>query len=257
VSDLTPLARQRRILAALDEDGQLRVRRVAQELGISDDTVRRDLDALHAAGLVQRTHGGAARPEPGPTGLALESRRVTRRAAKERIGASAARLVADGETVVMNGGSTVLAVAAALAARRDLTIVTNNLLLPTRLPAGAARAVHLLGGVVGLGALVTLGPVELPGRPPIPVAADVAVLGVGGLSVRGYSAATSVEARMVAAMTASAKRVVVVCDTSKFARDVLALGGPLDAIDVLVTDAAPSGALARALRVAGVEILVA
>jgi len=150
----------------------------------------------------------------------------------------------------------VLAVAGELPAGGGLTVVTNNLLLPARLGAAADR-IHLLGGEVGLGALVTIGPVELPGRPHVPLAADIAILGVGGVSARGFSAATRVEARVAAEMGAAASRVVVVCDTSKFARDVLALGGPLGAIDVLVTDAAPSRPLARGEPAARVEVLVA
>jgi DeoR/GlpR family transcriptional regulator of sugar metabolism len=257
MSDLTPAARQRRMLAMLDEHGQITVRRAAHELGVSDDTVRRDLDALHASGLLVRTHGGAIRPDPGAGGVPLASRRITRREAKERIARAAVGLVPDGATLLMNGGSTVLAVAAALGGRRELIVITNNLLLPGRLPEGVAREVYLLGGMVRRDGEVTLGPVELPARPPIPLAADVAVLGVGGLSERGFSAVNLAEAEMVAEMTAVSARVVVVCDTSKFARDVLALGGTLDTVDLLVTDAAPSGALGRALRRAGVEVVVA
>lgn len=251
------MARQRWLLASLDRDGQLRVRRAAEDLGISDDTVRRDLDGLQASGLVLRTHGGAVRVEPTGRPTPLASRRITRRAAKERVGHAASDLIPDRATVLMSGGSTVLAVAGALGSTSGLRIVTNNLLLPGRLPAGAAREVYLLGGAVRLNGEVTLGPIELPSWPPAPVRADLAVIGVGGLNAQGFSAVDRAEARMVAGMIDAAARVIVVCDRSKFARELSSRIGALDLVDHLVCDGAPSGALARALAGAGVKVHIA
>ena len=140
-----------------------------------------------------------------------------RKEAKARIGARAARLIADEETLLINGGSTVLALAAALGGRRGLTVVTNNLSLPAVLPPQAVDAVYMLGGEVRQSLQVTLGPVGFAGAGSI--SADTAVLGVGGLSAAGLSTTRLNEATMLAAMVAAARRTIVLADSAKLGKD--------------------------------------
>jgi DeoR family fructose operon transcriptional repressor len=256
-----PAGRKRELLRLIEQRGQVVVAALVSELGVSADTVRRDLDRLSEDGLVLRTHGGAVRIDRDDRSASpVGSRTTTNREAKRRIARAAIERVEDGQTLLMNGGSTVAAAAGELGSRRDLTIVTNNLLVPPALPPESVRDVYLLGGSVRLESQVTVGPVELPGldaRQRHAITGDVAFIGVGGISERGFSAVNLFEAQMMSELVASAASVVILCDSSKFDTDVLAQVGTLDVADILVTDAQPSSALAAALREAGCEIVVA
>ncbi len=167
----------------------------------------------------------------------------------------AATLIADGETLLIYGGSTTRAFVGELGSRRSLTIVTNDLSIPAALTPETVRAVYLLGGQVLVQSQITIGTVGFPQAGPI--SADTAVLGVGGISERGLSTTIFEEASMMAAMVGAARRVIVLADATKLGRSVFAHVVPLDQIDVLVTDAKPSPQLVAALSESGVEILVA
>ncbi|MBV9452327.1 MAG: DeoR/GlpR transcriptional regulator [Streptosporangiaceae bacterium] len=250
--------RRRALLTAyVDDHGQATVTELADTFGVSADTVRRDLDWLAKHGAVSRTYGGAV----AVAGLAtadssFSDRSSVHREEKQRIAAAAAQRIADGETVIINGGTTTLAVAAALRVRRDLTIVTNNLRVPPALPAGSVRDVYLLGGSCRLTSHVTIGPVAFPGTEGI--SADVAVIGVGGVSASAGLTTTNLsEAQMMAQMIESAQRTMVVVDSAKFGRNCFAHIVRLEVVDMLVTDRQPDDALTEALSSAGVEMVVA
>lgn len=122
-----PAGRQQFILSQLKDSGIVSVSDLAQELGVSELTIRRDLDQLASRGLVERTHGGATERRS----LAIEpdypQKLLEYPIEKEAIGASAASLVAEGDTLYINSGSTTLAVIQAIARRNiHVTIVTNN-----------------------------------------------------------------------------------------------------------------------------------
>jgi DeoR/GlpR family transcriptional regulator of sugar metabolism len=247
-ADLLQLVRSRR---------QMTVGELAGAFDVSADTIRRDLDYLHERGLLTRTHGGAvAGDELAAWTPPFVRRRDQHTDAKERIGRLTASLVTDGETLLINGGTTTLAVARSLGGRRDLTIVTNHLSLPAALPPDCARDVYILGGQFRPESLVTIGPLALPGTRGISV--DRAIIGVGGVSAEGGLSTTILaEGRMMTEMLDAAPRRVVVADSSKFGHDVFAHIAPLSMIHTLVTDAEPDPGLARALQKAQVELMIA
>jgi DeoR/GlpR family transcriptional regulator of sugar metabolism len=251
-----PARRRAELVKVAKSRGSITVIEIAQQFSVSVDTIRRDLDYLESRGLLKRTHGGAV-PVDGfmdrDTPLAM---RLTARVdEKTRIARTAAALIVDGETLIINGGSTTRAFVGELGARRNLTIVTNNLGVPAAIAPNAARAVYLLGGHVRPELQVTIGAVGFPDAGPI--SADTAVIGVGGASTRGLSTTLLEEASMIRAMMNSARRVVVVVDAAKFGASVFAHIAALDRIHTLVTDQAPPPGLASALAEAGVEVLVA
>ena len=219
---------------------------------VSADTIRRDLDALAEQHLLRRTHGGAV-AEDSLVGLDAPFllRKNSQKDAKSRIARAAARLVADRETLLINGGSTTLAFAAALGEHSGMTVVTNNLGLLAALPSRAIRDVYVLGGQVRFEAQVTLGTVGFVGTGSI--SADTAVLGVTGISPAGISASTLAEADMAAAMLAACRRVIVLADATKFGRNAFAPIAPLERVHVLVTDAEPP--LELRLDEAGMEVV--
>ncbi len=251
-----PARRRSELLKIAKNRGSLTVTEIASEFAVSADTIRRDLDYLAGRGLLTRTHGGAV-PVDGfvdrDTPVTL---RVNARAAeKGRIARAAAALIADGEALIVNGGSTTRAFVGELGALRNLTIVTNNLGIPAVVPPNTTRGVYLLGGHVRQELQVTIGAVGFADAGPL--SADTAVVGVGGVSVRGLSTTMLEEATMIAAMMSSARRVIVLADAAKFGATVLAHIAPLARVHVLVTDAQPPPALAAAFDDAQVEVIVA
>jgi DeoR family transcriptional regulator, fructose operon transcriptional repressor len=257
-----PARRKDELAAYVAEVGQVTVNELAEHFDVSPDTVRRDLDELAVDGRVKRTHGGAVRISPlSRSESSLTERMGVQDAAKNRIGEAAAALIEDGQTILLNGGTTALAVLPHLAPRRDLTLVTNNLWAPGKVPPECMRDVYLLGGTVRLTSQVTIGPVEFAGTSGSRshrIHADVALIGVGGVAAGlGYSTPHLQEARMMFEMMQSSRQIAVLADHSKFDRSTFAQVADLDVADLLVTDAPLEARMAEALATAEVEVIVA
>jgi DeoR family fructose operon transcriptional repressor len=257
-----PARRKDELAAYVTEAGEVTVNELAEHFGVSVDTVRRDLDELAADGQLKRTHGGAVRNSPlSRMETSFTERISVRDAAKNRIGELAATLVEDGQTILLNGGTTPLAVLPHLAQRRNLTLVTNNLWAPGKVPPECARDVYLLGGTLRLTSQVTLGPVEFAGTSGSRshrIHADIALISVGGVAAGlGYSTSNLQEARMMYEMMQSSRQVVVLADHSKFGRNAFAQVADLEVADILVTDAPVEAPIAEGLATAGVQVMVA
>jgi len=253
-----PASRRAEIVELARQRGHVTVNELAATFNVSTDTVRRDLDQLQSQGALSRAHGGAVLPDGqqashDPSYTERESHQVD---AKQRIGKTAAGLIADSETVLINPGTTTLAVARNLKTHRDLTVVTNNLQIPAMTPRGSARAIYLLGGTFQPESWATVGPVGFVGGRG--VSADKAVLGVGGISASaGLSLTDLAEGQMLWEMIQAARTTIVVAGAEKFGREAFFHAAPLAAVDVLVTDASPPPSLQDALDAAGVTVLVA
>ena len=255
-----PAARKAQLAAYVAENGQVSVGSLAEQFGVSIDTIRRDLDQLDSEGVLVRTYGGAvsvamsARVEK-----AIDVRLGLQAAEKEKIGILAAKLVQDDSGVIMNGGTTMLAVARALHGHRDLTIATNNLLVPAELSPTVWRELYIFGGAVRSTTLATTGPTSLrvtTGGAELDIRGDLALIAVGAVSVQGgYTTSNVGEAAMMSEMMGRATRVAILADSSKFEKQLFAQVGTLDAADYLVTDARPPKDLETALRDNGVRII--
>lgn len=184
----------------------------------------------------------------------FEKRVAVHHDVKEAIGVAAAKLISDGETILINGGTTTLCVARALGGKHGLTVVTNNLRLPSEVAANAVRDLYVIGGACRITSMVTIGPVAFPNTEGI--SADVAIIGVGGISPEnGLSTTHLAEAQMIRQMIESSSRVVIVADSSKFARNTFIHICDLAEISVLVTDRNPPEQLAAALESAGADLV--
>lgn len=251
-----PGSRQRRLVDVMRQKGHVTVAELTAMFGVSRDTIRRDLHLLERHGLLTRTHGGALAGD----GLVaretrFQSRMAAQTSAKRRIGRTTAALVRDGETLILNGGSTTCAFAAELGQLRDLTIVTNNLMLPQLVARNAARAIFVLGGAYWESAQITVGAVKIFGSARISV--DTAVVGVTGIDVAGLSISRLEESQETAEMMDAARRVIVVADADKFGVKAFAHVADFNRIHYLVTDASPPPLIAEALERAGVEVVLA
>lgn len=230
------LARQRQelILDAVRTTGGARVSELVERLGVSDMTVRRDIEVLAGRGLVTRVHGGATAvgssvEEPG---FAAKSELHT--AAKQAIAAAAVSLVEPGASVALSAGTTTHAVAAALLGVPGLTVVTNSLRVAEVLWTGTTKVVLTGGERTPSDALV--GPVAVAALRGLHV--DWLLMGVHGMDAEaGFTTPNLVEAETNRALVASARRVAVVADKSKWGVVGLSTIAGLDDVDVVVTDA--------------------
>lgn len=256
-----PASRQADLASFVTEKGQVTVADLATRFDVSPDTIRRDLDQLDADGILIRTHGGAVSLSAVPradTGVDIRMRLQT--SAKDRIGALAASLVTDGTVLMINAGTTSLSMARHLKDQRELTIATNNLRIPAEISPKVCRDLYLFGGSVRLGAQATVGPLSFRAdgnTGDIDIKSDLAIIGVGAISVSGYTTSHLAEAVMMGQMMKRATRVIVLADSSKFGRQLFAQISTLDAGDVLVTDQQPPQDLQAALDENGVQVLVA
>jgi DeoR/GlpR family transcriptional regulator of sugar metabolism len=244
------LARQRqeRILEEVRRHGGARVGDLVDLLDVSDMTVRRDIESLARRGLVERVHGGATAvgvrsgEEPG-----FVAKSALARDEKQAIAREVTRLIEPGETLAVSAGTTTLAVARELLAVPDLTVVTNSVPVADVMhdPGRPDRTVVLVGGQrTPSNALV--GPVAVGALRSLHV--DTLVLGVHGMTEQaGLTTPNLVEAETDRALVASARRVLVAADHSKWGVVGLASIAGLDDVDVLVTDAGLPRAAQRTL----------
>jgi DeoR family transcriptional regulator, fructose operon transcriptional repressor len=250
-----PAQRQSELVKLLEIKGQMSVSEISDYFNISEDTVRRDLDALAQKGALTRTHGGAVtitalvhRDSP------FLQRLNTRAAEKQRIAKAAVALIGDGETLLINGGSTTRLFAAELN-QQYLTVVTNNLSVPGVLSTELIRDVYVMGGQFRPEAQVTIGPILAAGTQ---ISVDSAIIGVGGITAReGLTTTVLEEASMIASMMGAARRTIVLADSSKLGKHSFAQIAGLEAMQILVTDAEPVEELAAALKEAAVQVVVA
>ncbi len=226
---------------------------LAREFETSQVTIRKDLEHLHAHGLIHRTHGGALPAREGaledPT---LREKEKLHHKEKLRIAAIAAAMVQEGQVVILDSGTTTTEIARALRKFRSLTIVTNAVNIAAEL-SGTSVEVILTGGTLRKNSFSLVGPIaeETLHR----LHADLLFLGVDGFDVHyGLSTPNLLEAKVNRVMVEIAKRKVAVCDASKFGRRSLSLIAPTSVLDEVITDRGTPKADVRALKKAGIEV---
>ena len=255
--NVLPAKRHLELVELVRARGQMTVNELSSHFGVSGDTVRRDLDLLASQGILKRTHGGAvAMDNLVHQDSTFMQRMSTRVPEKKRIARAASQLISDGETLLINGGSTTRLFAAELSSKRNLTIVTNNLTVPTTLAVECVRDVYILGGQYKWDAQVTIGPVGFVSSGSITV--DSAVIGIGGITVQeGLTTTVLEEASVILGMINAARRTIVLADASKLGHSTFAQIAPLERIGILVTDEEPPSDLVQALKEARVELIIA
>lgn len=251
--------RRERILAAATERGFVRVADLAERFGVSGVTARADVDALVSAGALTRVHGGAVasggRPEREAS---FEESLSASRGPKERIGERAAALVRSGQSVMLDVGTTTLAVARALRARTDLddvVVITNGLSIALELESAIPRfTVIVTGGA--------LRPLQHSLVDPLAdavlarVHADIAFIGCNGVDAAGGVTNINLpEAAVKTRMLHASRRTVVVAHAAKLGQVHLGRICSIGEVHTLVTDAAAPAPLLAELRAAGPEIL--
>jgi len=245
--------RRRAILEMLDRDGRLLVADLARRFHTSQVTIRKDLEVLHEQRRLHRTHGGALpareRALDDPT---LREKEQLHRREKVLIAAAATRMVQRGQVVVLDSGTTTTAIARGLRDFQSLTVVTNAVNIAAEL-AGTPIEVILTGGTLRKNSFSLVGPMAEDTLRHLN--ADLLFLGVDGFDVRyGLTTPNLLEAQVNRVMIEVARRVVVVCDSSKFGRRSLSLIAPTSTIHEVITDRRIPKPDLRALKKAGAEV---
>lgn len=246
--------RKRQILELLAQEQSIKVPDLSALFNVSEVTVRRDLQELEDAGFLKRTHGGAVSNLTGfePTQAEKEDQYQEEKVA---IADVAVQLVREGDTVILDAGSTTLQIARHLRNKKDLTVLTNAINIAWELRTGTVEVV-LLGGYLRQRTLSLVGPITENTLSGFHV--DKLFLATNGLDLeRGLTTPNLTEAQTKKAMIKSAKEVIVVADHSKFNRVAFSQICGLDRVSRLITDAGVPAGILNALKDLGIDVLIA
>lgn len=255
----TPVLRQERedrIIEWIGERGKATVSELSDAFGVSEATIRRDLQRLAVSHRIRRAHGGAMRVEEKGAEPPAVQRMKLYAEEKLRIGQEAARLVHDGETILLVSGTTVLEVARHLTERRDLTVITDSFLVSDILLKDPHIRLIMLGGTVRHSELSVLG--HLTRLCLNEIQADKVIMGVRAVSLQhGLLSDTFAEAETHLEFMHRADEVIVVVDHSKFDESATAILAPLSVVDRIVTGRETPLATVEALHALGIEVILA
>ncbi|HEX3985333.1 MAG TPA: transcriptional repressor AgaR [Acidobacteriaceae bacterium] len=248
--------RRRHILSLVQSQGRVLVGELSRALGISQITIRKDLEHLQSRGLVQRTHGGALRLQSGALfDPSLQEKQKQHSQEKQRIADQAARLVQEGQCVMLDSGTTTTMVAHALKRFSQLTLITNAVNIAADL-ASTNFEVILIGGTLRKNSFSLVGPLAEDVLEEMH--ADILFLGVDGFDVEtGITTPNFLESRVNRAMVKASRRIVVVCDSTKFNRRSLSRIIPTAAVHCVITDKNLPRETEEALRNQNIEVILA
>jgi DeoR family transcriptional regulator, aga operon transcriptional repressor len=245
--------RRRRIRDLLRAEGRVTVESLAARFGTSQVTIRADLSTLESAGALTRTHGGALSVEEGDQ--SLDFKQLQHRAEKLRIAAAAAALVRDGETIVLDSGTTTAEIARRIRTLelKSVNVITNALNIAALLIEVPAVRLIVPGGILRRESNSLSGPMAEAALDTLQ--ADRLYLGADGVDPQiGIMTPHVAEAQLNARMIAMSRRVVVVADSSKFARRNISLIARIEQLHMLITDRAAPPEAVEQLRQRGIEV---
>ncbi|MEQ8266502.1 MAG: DeoR/GlpR family DNA-binding transcription regulator [Parvibaculum sp.] len=247
--------REMEILEELRRSGACRIQELARRLGVSEETIRRNVRKLAAAGAVRKVHGGVYLPDTVQE-LTFHQRMDLNPDAKRRVASAVAGIVRDGDSLFLDIGSTTAYVAQALRGHRDLFVVTNSVAVAHTLATRNGNRVFMAGGELRSHDAGAFGREALAFVRQFSV--QYAVLSAAAIDAEtGFMLFDLQEAEFSREIMARAAQTVVAADATKFGRRApIRMAAPAD-IDMLVTDAPPPADIGEALSAASVEVVVA
>jgi len=233
--------------------GVMRIEEICRQLRVSPATVRRDLNQIEKAGAIRRVHGGAVSVESRLEELLFDDKASIAAQEKHRIAEAALQFVAPGDTIYLDGGSTVLEFARLLHDRTNLTVVTNSLRAAHEL-AGRGPRLILIGGELRRLSQTMVGPLTRFVLQELHV--DKAFMGTIGLSLKeGMTTTDPGEAYTKELVMSQARQVILLADSGKADKVAFARAGRLENVHVLVTDKQLDKIFAKALIKRGIKLV--
>lgn len=247
--------RQSRILSMLSENGKVLIPELCAHFSVSAVTIRNDLNELERQGRIKRTHGGAIPLSKTAQELNFQQKQVKNMDVKLVLAEYAATLVEDGDTLVLDTGTTMLALAQKLLTKKNLTIVTNDLKIAMLIDEQSTHTVILTGGVLRRGFYCTTGPMMRDDLRRF--RADTCFLSSNGMSLRaGFTTPDEGHADMKREMARISSQTIVICDSDKIGKDYFSVIMPLTAVDRILTDDRIDAAEREALLHAEIPLTV-
>jgi len=248
------IERRQEILRRARDEGRVEVKKLADDLDVTPETVRRDLTALERLGMLRRVHGGGIPVERLGVERAVAEREERLSGEKQRIAKVALDELPDGGSIIIDAGTTTAHLAQLLPMDRELMVVTHALPIAKLLVAWPNVTLYLLGGVVRPRTLAAVG--DWTRRNLADVFADVAFIGTNGITAtRGLTTPDLGEAAVKRALIAAARRTVVLADHTKFGREDFAHVCDLEAIDLVISDIGLADEMVEEIEDAGTSVV--
>ncbi len=249
------LERHTKILELIDQRGKVQVGELSKLFKISEVTIRNDLKDLHKRGLVRRAHGGAVRIETVNVDATLQVKAALRADEKQRIGAAAAELIKDGDSVILDSGTTTHHIARQIKDRKNLTVITNGINIAMELLGAKDVRLVLLGGMLRQNSYSAVG--HFAEDMLRQLSADKLFLAVDALDLDfGLSTPNPEESKVNQLMVQIAAEKILVADSSKFGKRSLSRIVPLTSIDKIITDSSITPSFESSLRDRGLDVVI-
>lgn len=255
VDPLMSEERRMRILQLVRERGRVLVHELSERFSTSAVTIRSDLNELHKRGLLLRSRGGAVQYEPSSPESPLMERLQTQSSEKQRIGAAAAALVQEGETIILDSGTTTQEIARNLKGKKGLQVITNGVNVAMELLGVQGIQLVIVGGILRADSVSVVG--GFAENMLQHLSADRLFLGAAACDPDfGPSTPNMEEARVNQAMVKIAREVVLVVDSTKFGKRSMSRITPFTGIHKVITDKNVSGEIEQKLRAAGCDVIL-
>ena len=240
----------------ITQNGRVEIDEIGRLFNISTATARRNLDRLAEDGKIQRVHGGATAVEKTPPEPPFHLRGNNQADEKRIIGRVTASLIQDGDTILMGGGTTVFEVAKQLQGKKNVTVITNSLMVANALVNQSEITLFILGGFLRHAEQLTYGLYTEQILSDLYV--DKVIIGIRALSMeRGLSIDFFPELATERLLLKKGKEVIVAADHTKFNREATTTIGPITAVHRIVTDAQAPEKMVAELKDLGIEVIIA
>ncbi|WAH36166.1 DeoR/GlpR family DNA-binding transcription regulator [Alicyclobacillus dauci] len=248
--------RRKKIVGYIQERGEVRIDELKSRFGVSEVTLRRDLDILESEYVIRRVRGGAVYNQDPPLEMLFQEKMELYINEKKQIARAAADLVGDGQVVMLSPGTTTTLVARELVDKQSLTVVTSAINIAAELAGRENITLVTIGGIVRSGSYAAVG--HMADEAIAQINADYAFVSVDGVDVSsGFTTPNLLESRTNIMMLKSATKTVIVTDHSKLGRVAMSSVARLDEVSLFITDDHASPDYVASLRAHGCNVMVA
>lgn len=242
-----------KIVALLNEKSSIKVTELANIFNVSESTIRRDLQDMNVRGLLTRTHGGAVAAQKTNFEPTFKEKKDEQYNEKTDIGKLAASIIKDGDTIILDSGTTTIEIAKFITAK-NITVITNSIDIAEELSEKEQIELIVTGGTLRTITRAMVGHITETALKNFRV--DKAFIGVNGISLReGLTTPNFIEAQTKKAMINAANKVIVVADSTKFHQVCFSVISPMDIVSTIITNDTLDHNTAKDYENTGIEIL--